>query len=121
MITMSKSGFLKRIVLIFIVLTMLSLCACGGNSGGGTNNDNQTASGGVKDEGSGGVTPVPAPSEPKFSDNVYSVDLCDEITRKYLSAISVAEEYAIMSKYGGSMHDSQTVTRITIKNGKAPV
>ena len=123
---MSKSGFLKRIVLIFIVLTMLSLCACGGNfgggnSGGGTNNDNQTASGDVKDEGSGGVTPDPVPSEPKFSDNVYSVDLCDEITRNYLSATTEAEEYAIMSKYGGSTHDSQTVTRITIKNGKAPL
>ena len=120
---MSILKITKHIVPLLIALSLLFICACGGNSGGGVNNDNSAVSSGDNEntgDNSGGETPAPLPSEPQFSDNVYSIDLCDEVTRKYLSATTEAEEYSIMRQYAGSMHDSQTETRIKIKSGKAP-
>ena len=68
----------------------------------------------------GGDTPggeTPGETDPKFSDNVKSFDLCDSVTRAYLEATDQDQEYRLI-KMGGV--DSQQKIKITIGKGTAP-
>ena len=127
-----KNSFFKMLIAIIISVVMLAfVCACGGNGGGKTSGslnggsesrESQTGSDSESssEEVSGSDSDSAASGEFRFSDNVYTVDLCDEITREYINATTDEQEYRIMSRYAGTVRDSQSITRITLKNGVAP-
>ena len=131
---MKSNLFKKFIATIVFVVMLASVCACGGNGGktsgglsGGSESresqpasDSESSSESISESSSDGDADSSASGELRFSDNVYTVDLCDEITREYINATTDEQEYEIMSRYAGTVRDSQTITRITIKSGVAP-
>ncbi len=131
---MKSNLFKKFIATIVFVVMLASVCACGGNGGktsdslnGGSESqesqpasDSESSSESISESSSDGGADSSASGELRFSDNVYTVDLCDEITREYINATTDEQEYEIMSRYAGTVRDSQTITRITIKSGVAP-
>ena len=111
---------LKNCVALLVSLIMgISLCACGGKPGG-SGSESKSPSGTSDGDSGDSSADIPSSAEPKFSDNVYTVDLCDEVTREYLNAVDVGEEYDVMRRYAGTMHDSQKTASITLTKGKAP-
>ncbi len=119
-----------KFICIFLALSMaimLFACGNGGNlSGGGDNSSGikesssvaQDSSSGSQDS-SGNIEDDDTPVE--FEDNIYNVDLCDEVVRSYLSATTVSDEYSIMQNYAGTTHDNQVAVSISVKRGEAPV
>ena len=59
-------------------------------------------------------------AEPKFEDNVETIELSDSLTRKYLSATTDKEEFEILAAHAGETHDVQTTVKITANGGKSP-
>lgn len=113
---------LTRLTCVILALSMsFSLFACynganGGSSGGGSS-ETQESSSGSQDPSDPGEDDIP----PEFEDNVYNVDLCDDVVRSYLTAGTVSDEYKIMQVYAGTVHDSQSAVSVSVKSGVAPI
>lgn len=122
---MKSNLFKKFIATIVFVVMLASVCACGGNGGktsdslkGGSESqesqpasDSESYSESISESSSDGGADSSASGELRFSDNVYTVDLCDEITREYINATTDEQEYEIMNRYAGTVRDSQSITR----------
>ena len=128
-----KKMFLKIATKLMCVLLAISMtvtlfaCQNGGNSS--SNGDSSAGtqdsssgmrdSSGTQDSSSGTTEDDDTPVE--FEDNIYNVDLCDDVVRSYLNATTVSDEYNIMQVYAGTTHDTQTAVSISVKRGETPI
>ena len=129
-----KKFFFKiatKLMCVLLAISMtVTLFACQNGSNSSSSGDSssslqdsssctQDSSSGTQDSSSGKTEDDDTPVE--FEDNIYNVDLCDDVVRSYLNATTVSDEYNIMQVYAGTTHDNQTAVSISIKRGETPV
>lgn len=125
---MRNNSLIKRIIALLAGLVIVfGVAACGGGGGPSQSGAGVSSETGSPDDGGSSETASESAKESesmqtecKFEDNVYEVDLCDDVTRSYIEAKTESEEFEIMRRYGGTSRDAQNKPFFTVKNGQPP-